>query len=75
MSQLTPYLGSPEVPWHDRRGQKDDGHSDDGARPREAEDGPGGREDEGWRGARGYLKIFPKYLSECYYYLVIHPLA
>ena len=56
--QLTPSPGSPEVPGHDRRGQEDHGHSDDGACPREAEDGPGGREDKGWRRGRGYLMIF-----------------
>ena len=65
MSQLAPSLGSPEVPGYDRRGQEDYGHSDDGAGPREAEDGPGGRKDEGWRRVRGYLMIHQNVI--CYY--------
>ena len=41
--------GTPEVPGHDGRRQEDHGHSAHGARPREAADGSGGREDEGRR--------------------------
>ena len=53
-----PSPGTPQVPGHDGRGQEDHGHTDDGARARKAEDGPGGREDEGRRHWRGYLMSY-----------------